>query len=172
MCPTQILMLILASGAVSRGIGVNKAMMEGGGGVLVTECPVLAPLLQRGPCLLTVKWHHRGASRSPFLGTWKFCTQRPHSAPISRSEWTQHFSKSLTRLDRSAISCQSAHAHTGSKPRLSKLQHAKTTSYTTIVCTMEGGTTKAESRKSEKKLLKRYIKKISTLFLYQIGLEV
>lgn len=78
-------------------------------GVMVTVCPVLAPLLQRGPGCWQWNDITEGGPLSPFLGALKFCTQRLRGAPISTSEWTQHFWKSLTRLNHSAISCQSTH---------------------------------------------------------------
>lgn len=113
---TQISVLNFTSGVDAlaqrpSGWGAG-AIVEGGGGVMVTVCPVLAPSPAARACLLTAEWHHQGGPLSPpffFLGALKFCTQRLHGAPISRSEWTQHFWKSLTRLNHSAISCQSAH---------------------------------------------------------------
>jgi len=78
------------------------------------SCP--GPSSLTGPCLLTVEWHHQGGPLSPFLGALKFCTQRLRGAPISTSEWTQHFWKSLTRLNHGAISCQSTHTSCFSEP--------------------------------------------------------
>lgn len=84
---------------------------DGGcGGVMVTVHAVLAPLLQQGPACW--RWNDItgvGGPLSLFSGALKFCTQRLRGAPISTSQWTQHFWKSLTRLNGGAISCQSEH---------------------------------------------------------------
>lgn len=128
-----------------------------GGGECCSQCVLSRPPpLQGGSCLLTAEWHHQGGPLCPlfWLGALKFCTQRLHGAPICRSEWTQHFWKSLTRLNHSAISCQSAHTscfselRTGSKPCCLNLT-CKATSYTTIVCQMEECSSEASI--SEKK---------------------
>lgn len=100
----QLIFWSWTSQQIQQRVRVKQWRCNGGcGGMMVTERPVPDPLLHADSGMTSPV----GAPLSLFSGALKFCTQRLRGPPISTSEWTQHFWKSLTRLNGGAISCQS-----------------------------------------------------------------